>query len=298
MQFLGQRIHSYTQRTIDSTVDNLRDVLLKGGAFILIGTVVLWISVFIYVAFYYAYMPAVTHSRPVYLQFQPCEPDKGLCSFPSAHVELTKKQQLLKFGQQYRILLDLEMPESPSNKNLGMFMVCIHMRDKEGNLLAHSCRAAMLHYRSELLLTLKTLFFTPLLLLGSNEEKQGITVELFSNYAEDAIRPATDVYLEVQSRHVEVYSAMLHIHAHFTGLRYLMFNWPVMSALVGISSNLFFLGVICALSWCHLTRTPDEDDDFFKDNKEVEDIMFHDADMGQMDPKSEVEDLYEPTLWD
>lgn len=66
-------------------------------------------------------------------------------------------------------------------------MVCIHMRDKEGSLLAHSCRAAMLHYRSELLLTLKTLFFTPLLLFGASEEKQGITVELFSNYAEDAV---------------------------------------------------------------------------------------------------------------
>lgn len=74
-------------------------------------------------------------------------------------------------------------------------------------------------------------------------------------------RPATDVYIEVQSRHVEVYSAWLHIHAHFTGLRHLMFHWPLLSAAVGISSNLFFLGVICALSWCHLTRDPDEDQD-------------------------------------
>lgn len=70
MQFLGQRLQSFTQRTLDSTVDNFRDVLLKGGALLLIGTVVLWISVFIYVAFYYAYMPAVAHSRPVHLQFQ------------------------------------------------------------------------------------------------------------------------------------------------------------------------------------------------------------------------------------
>jgi hypothetical protein len=70
MQFLGQRIHAFTKRTLDSTVDKFRDILLKGGALFLISTVVLWISVFIYVAFYYAYMPAVTHSKPVQLQFQ------------------------------------------------------------------------------------------------------------------------------------------------------------------------------------------------------------------------------------
>jgi seipin len=70
MQFISQKIQSLTQKTVDSTVDNLRDVFLRGGALVLLGTVVLWISVFIYVAFYYAYMPAVSHARPVHLQFQ------------------------------------------------------------------------------------------------------------------------------------------------------------------------------------------------------------------------------------
>lgn len=76
-------------------------------------------------------------------------------------------------------------------------------------------------------------------------------------------RPATDVYVEVQSRHVEIYSANLYIYAHFTGLRYLMFNWPLLSAAVGVSSNLFFLGVICALSWCHLTRNNEDEEEEF-----------------------------------
>lgn len=38
-----------------------------------------------------------------------------------------------------------------------------------------------------------------------------------------------------------------------------MFNWPILSAAVGISSNLFFLGVICALSWFHLTRSKEDE---------------------------------------
>lgn len=50
-----------------------------------------------------------------------CEPNHGVCSFPSAHVQLTKRHQLLKFGQKYRVYLNLEMPESPKNKNLGLY---------------------------------------------------------------------------------------------------------------------------------------------------------------------------------
>lgn len=51
--------------------------------------------------------------------FRPCESEKGACSFPSAHVQLTKKQQLLMIGQRYKIFLSLEMPESPANVDLG-----------------------------------------------------------------------------------------------------------------------------------------------------------------------------------
>lgn len=64
----------------------------------------------------------------------------------------------------------------------------------------------------------------------------------------------TDVYVEIQSRQVELYSATLYIHAHFTGIRYFMFHWPMLSAAVGITSNLFFIVLVCLLSWWHLHR--------------------------------------------
>lgn len=76
----------------------------------------------------------------------------------------------------------------------GMFMVCIDMRDKDGTLLSHSCRTAMLHYRSDLLLTLKTLLLSPFFMLGSTEEKQGISIELFSDYEEDAVSANSHKY--------------------------------------------------------------------------------------------------------
>lgn len=48
-----------------------------------------------------------------------CDVKRGVCSFPSAHVQLTKRQQLLMMGQPYKIHLDLDMPESPTNRELG-----------------------------------------------------------------------------------------------------------------------------------------------------------------------------------
>lgn len=53
--------------------------------------------------------------------YRSCNEEKGICSFPSAYVQLTNKQQLLMVGQPYKVNLHLEMPESPANKALGNF---------------------------------------------------------------------------------------------------------------------------------------------------------------------------------
>lgn len=86
--------------------------------------------------------------------------------------------------------------------------------------------------------------------------------------------------IEVQSRRIQIYSAQLRIHAYFTGIRYLvvsvyltvhvpsndastlpscnvlpscnrylLYNFPVMSAIVGVASNFTFLSVIVLFSY-------------------------------------------------
>ncbi|KAG8257278.1 Berardinelli-Seip congenital lipodystrophy 2 (seipin) [Homalodisca vitripennis] len=155
-------------------------------------------------------------------------------------------------GQRYKMFLNLEMPESPANVDLGMFMVCARMVDKGGVLVSNSCRSTMLHYRSQFLNLLYTCVNSPFFLFGSKEEKQLLTIELYSDFEEHQGHPVTDIYLEIQSRFIELYSASLHIQAHLSGLRYLMFHWPLLSAILGVSSNLFILAFIFSLSWYHL----------------------------------------------
>ncbi|XP_073829852.1 lipid droplet biogenesis associated protein seipin [Musca autumnalis] len=248
---VGNNIYERVKVKADQKVESMRELVLRIGLIAFVVALIIWAAVFMYASFYYAYMPAISHTRPVHMQFKTCLDTSTPCTFPHAHVSLTKKQQLLMVGQSYRVIIQIEMPESPQNLDLGMFMVCGEMRDLESMLRGHSCRSAMMRYRSPLIRTISTWALSPLYVLGFREEFQKVSVEIFSNYLEQKHHPITDVYVEIQSQKIQFYTVSLHIVADFTGLRYIMHNWPVMSAIVAISTNLFFILVIFLLSWYH-----------------------------------------------
>lgn len=178
------------------------------------------------------------------------------CEFPHAFVRLdVAGQPRMRLGQSYKIHLHIDMPDSPRNRDLGMFMVCASVRDGAARLLDHACRAAMMPYRSELVRTLRTWLLSPLYVLQMGSEQQLVEVELFEAYGLDQRGPVRDVYVELQSRHIQFYNVTLHVVAHFSGLRYAMWQWPLLSALVGIATNLLFILGALALSyynWAHM----------------------------------------------
>ncbi|CAH2098837.1 unnamed protein product [Euphydryas editha] len=251
VSFVNEQYTGYKKKTNDS-ITSIKEIIYRVAVVSVFLSAIMWISIFLYVVFYYTYMPNVTHMRPVHLQFKSCDEILGVCSFPSAHVQLTRRSHMLMSSQSYRIKLLLEVPESQINKDLGMFMVCAQMRAAGGVLVSSSCRSTMLRYRSKIHQIIRTLVYAPLLIAGIDEEKQIIQVELFSDFQDDPNHPVTDAYVELQSRFVQVFSSELQIEAHFTGLRYVMYYWPKISALIGISSNFFFVSLMFILSWYHL----------------------------------------------
>lgn len=81
----------------------------------------------------------------------------------------------------------------------------------------------------------------------------------------------TRLEVEIQSRHIQFYSATVTINAHLSGLRYLMFHWPILTAIIGISTNLFFIALICTLSYLHFAAEEDViDDDFGYEKGDLE----------------------------
>nr|XP_046262106.1 seipin-like isoform X2 [Scatophagus argus] len=215
----------------------------------------LWMAAFLYGSFYHSYMPKAAFSTPVHYYYRTdCEsPASFLCSYPVANISLMRnKKHVLTFGQAYRVSLQLEMPDSPVNRELGMFMIKTTYFSREGGQVASSARSSMLRYRSDLLRHLGTLLFLPAFLSGATEQKQVLEVELFSDYTDDPYAPSVSAVIEILSNKVQIYSSQFYIHAHFTGLRYLLFNFPLLSALVGVSSNFVFLSLLFVLSYVRL----------------------------------------------
>ncbi|XP_037761065.1 seipin isoform X2 [Chelonia mydas] len=231
----------------------VRRTVLQTAILLCVLLLLLWVAVFLYGSFYYSYMPTVSYVSPVHYSFRTdCgSPGPDLCSFPVANISLVKnsRDRVLMYGQPYRISLELELPESPVNQELGMFMVVMSCYTKGGRIISSTARSTMLHYRSGLLQTLDTLIFAGLFFVGFAEQKQMVEVELFSDYREDSYVPTVGAVIEIQTKRIQIYGAQLRIHAHFTGLRYLLYNFPVTSAILGVASNFTFLSVIVLFSY-------------------------------------------------
>ncbi|XP_027434521.1 seipin isoform X10 [Zalophus californianus] len=230
-----------------------RKLLLQFGVLFCTILLLLWVSVFLYGSFYYSYMPTVSHLSPVHFYYRTdCDSSTSLlCSFPVANVSLAKggRDRVLMYGQPYRVTLELELPESPVNQDLGMFLVTISCYTRGGRIISTSSRSVMLHYRSDLLQMLDTLVFSSLLLFGFAEQKQLLEVELYSEYRENSYVPTTGAVIEIHSKRIQMYGAYLRIHAHFTGLRYLLYNFPMTCAFIGVASNFTFLSIIVLFSY-------------------------------------------------
>lgn len=119
------RVYSDTKEKTANGVMSIRDLVLRIVIMLVAFGVILWTAIFMYVGFYYTYMPVTAHAKTAHMQFSPCEDGRGICSFPQAHIQLTKNQQLLMVGQPYRVLVLIDMPESPKNQNMGMFLVSL-----------------------------------------------------------------------------------------------------------------------------------------------------------------------------
>lgn len=235
------------------TLLKARRTLFQAAVLFCVLVLLLWVSVFLYGSFYYSYMPTVSFSTPVHFYYtSDCDTSESvLCSFPTANISFMKNErdQVMANGQPYRVSLELEMPESPVNENLGMFMVKMSCYTKGGKTVSSVGRSTMLHYRSSLLQTLSTFLFSPLLLTGMAEQKQLIEVELFSEYRTNAYQPSVGAVIEIQSKRVQIYSSQLRIHAYFTGIRYVLYNFPLTSAVIGVATNFAFLSVIVLFSY-------------------------------------------------
>lgn len=163
--------------------------------------VILWASVFLYISFYYSYIPALDVAHSIHFQFDgTC---KDTCTVPVANVLLSnyKTPSFFAKGQSYKIRLDLSMPESDVNWDQGMFMARIQLQDSQQRFIATASRPAILKYKSFALRCMAFFWFWPYLIMGFKEETQHLSIVLIEDYL-DGVKPnmgtATNAQIDLQ----------------------------------------------------------------------------------------------------
>lgn len=58
------------RRTTTRNVQSARDAIVRGAIIVISAVLIIWLSMFLYTAFYYTYMPSMSYVRPVHLQFK------------------------------------------------------------------------------------------------------------------------------------------------------------------------------------------------------------------------------------
>eukprot|EP00047_Mylnosiga_fluctuans_P006489 m.247201 g.247201 ORF g.247201 m.247201 type:complete len:555 (-) comp15323_c0_seq1:153-1817(-) len=230
-------------------------VALYIALFFVVLHLILGSAVVLYSAFYYFYVPVALHTYPIYFDFSGVRP---FTYFPLSPNE----GPLFAGNQGYNIDLILTLPQSPSNKDVGMFSVDLLLastRERAMELAVAASaipvsqgfdlrlpirRPVMLHFRSRVLNGLRTLLFSGAIILGLMEETETVHVRLAHNVFDNRTEPYTWAAVALSDRSLQVYDAELQFHAHMTGLTYLMFHYFFSSFAIGV---LCIAGAISAM---------------------------------------------------
>jgi hypothetical protein len=243
----------------------LTTILFALTAFILLG-----IAIAGYVLFYWSYIPRIGFSRTVHLQFdqvlQYQHDPATINPYPHGSVKLAPD---LISAQDYDIKVELTLPHTPSNREAGNFMIETKLYSPEGIIptvqaslppetppiqsaqaLATSRRPALLPYRSRPVRLLRTVMELPYFVFNFRSESTTLHVPVFDrvSFPRGWRSTPSTLHLEIQSTHtLQISSAYVHFRARFTGLRWLMYNHRIISAMVFITifwtTELVFAGL-------------------------------------------------------
>ncbi|KAI9725295.1 MAG: hypothetical protein M1828_003310 [Chrysothrix sp. TS-e1954] len=228
-----------------------------------------FISITAYITFHASYVPDISFSRPIHLQFhsEGAHAPYGVASLsaPASSNLLGSATSPLVSRQAYDISLHLRLPRSPPNLDAGNFMLTLDLLGP-GNgstdslsptedsitypVLATSSRPALLTYRSPLVRRAGTVLGLVGYTMGWSREEESVDVAMMQGWsAERGWRGLPgSVRVEVVGRgRLEVYEAVVRFQARFGGLRYLMHNHRVTSFVV-FTTTFFLIELLTTLS--------------------------------------------------
>jgi len=242
-------------------IEEIKIFLLSGEAqkrflslfiFFIILFAMLIMSILGYCLFYFLYIPQIAHSLPVYFQYYD-DIDQ-----PTAEVDLSinswRQNGILTGGQYYNVLIELNVPDSQHNYNLGNFMINLAFKNALNETVAYSSRPCIVKYKSFVQKNIETIVKTVPLFFDVAQESQTIHLPLFESFMEDEEVATTKAIITLSNKSLHLNNAKLNFEARFHGLRYYMYHWKLLTAVLLISVLMFWEIVITFLLWRSILR--------------------------------------------
>ncbi|RKP09328.1 putative adipose-regulatory protein-domain-containing protein [Thamnocephalis sphaerospora] len=251
---IADAVDPYVRRATSSLFSpRTQGVVVKLVVALFAFTAMIGAAVVAYAGFYYFYVPKVAHSAPVYLQYGQVR-GRCSCAVAAAAVMMKRLTKLLSHDQGYDVTMDMYVPNSDRNYDIGNFMVRVDLVSDDNAIIHSSSRPAILTYQSPLLRLINTVARVFLLVPGWSMEAQALTLRLMEGVSDSYDAPITHAIVTISDARLMVYEANLHLRAHFKGLRYLMYYWSVPTGIVFVGTFVLWSLLFAAIAWRSLAQ--------------------------------------------
>lgn len=163
--------------------------------------------------------------------------------YPYAYIPLDSLASKPKPGEFYDVLISLDLPESSTNRQLGMFMVNVSLLSENLSMIKNEERPFLLSYKSSLFRYLKLFLLFPFYLFGFLTERQVILQTIMENFQDIILNPLKIILITISTHQIEVYKVNIYFSLKPRGLDNFTINWPISSTFIFIA----MLGTIFAL---------------------------------------------------
>lgn len=228
---------------------------------------------------YYLVIPSRLHEQEIFFNYGSSHASlvkDGQFTFPTAQLNLLDAEHawtpgpsmkstpvashVLVPGVKYDVIIELIMPESRMNvEQVGMFMVETVLASHTNKILASSQRPAIVKPSHPIIDWVRIICWFIPYVLRLSEPSQSISFVAINGIEESKLDPLTTVSIVLNHPQIEIYQAKLTIIAQLSGVRYLMYHWSLLTALIAVLNLVFLqlLGILVLYAMYHL-QLPEE----------------------------------------
>lgn len=147
----------------------------------------------------------------------------------------SQRRALLSQGVEYAFDVELELPLSTKNRNMGVFMLELQLSTMDGAPLGHCSQPVIVPYTSSLLYFARELLVAVPVFMGLARDSVTVQVSCFQGWVEIGTAPLTHVLASISTAQVTLAEGRLNIRAVMYGLAHVLHTYFISSWVMGVA---------------------------------------------------------------